>query len=69
VGGVVVATGEAFPDAVAAGAAGLPVLLVPSTGEAPPEARAALNALAPLGVLVLGGPNAVSDHTLASLLA
>jgi putative cell wall-binding protein len=69
VGGVVVATGEAFPDAVAAGAAGFPILLVPSTGEAPAEARAALTALAPLGVLVLGGPNAVSDHTLASLLA
>jgi putative cell wall-binding protein len=69
IGGVVVATGEAFPDAVAAGAAGFPVLLVPSTGEAPAEVKAALAALNPLGMLVLGGPGAVSDHTLASLLS
>ena len=69
IGGVVVATGDAFPDAVAAGAAGFPILLVPSNGEAPTEVRTALSALKPLSMLVLGGTNAVSDHTLASLLA
>lgn len=67
IGGLVVATGDQFPDAVAAGAAGYPVLLVPSTGAAPAAVKAALDALAPLGVVVMGGPNAVSDATLASL--
>jgi putative cell wall-binding protein len=67
IGGLVIATGQAFPDAVAAGAAGYPILLVPSTGAAPAEVKAALDALKPLGVLVLGGPGAVSDTTLASL--
>ena len=69
IGGAVVATGDAFPDAVAAGAAGFPILLVPSNGEAPTEVRFALAALKPLSMLVLGGTSAVSDHTLASLLA
>ena len=67
IGGLVIATGANFADAVAAGAAGFPVLLVPSTGAAPASVKAALDALAPLGVLVMGGPNAVSDTTLASL--
>ncbi|MCU1498013.1 MAG: hypothetical protein JWM47_1966, partial [Acidimicrobiales bacterium] len=67
VGGLVIATGQQFPDAVAAGAAGYPILLVPSTGPAPAEVKAALDALQPLGVLVLGGPGAVSAQTLASL--
>jgi putative cell wall-binding protein len=68
IGGVVVATGQQFPDAVAAGAAGFPILLVPSGGAAPAEVRDALQALNPLGVLVLGGQGAVPDQTLASLL-
>jgi putative cell wall-binding protein len=67
VGGLVIATGQSFPDAVAAGAAAYPILLVPSTGAAPAEVKAALDALQPLGVLVLGGTGAVSDATLASL--
>lgn len=67
VGGAVVTTGQSFPDAVAAGAAGYPVLLVPSNGPAPAEVSAALAALKPLGVLVVGGNTAVSDATLASL--
>ena len=67
IGGLVIATGERFADAVAAGAAGFPVLLVPSTGSAPTSVREALNALHPLGVLVMGGPGAVSDGVLASL--
>jgi putative cell wall-binding protein len=67
IGGLVVATGTAFPDAVAAGAAGYPILLVPSQGAAPASSKAALAALHPLGVIVMGGTNAVSDATLASL--
>ena len=62
-----IATGQSFPDAVAAGAAGFPVLLVPSRGAAPAEVRSAIDALRPLGVLVLGGEAAVSPATLASL--
>jgi putative cell wall-binding protein len=67
IGGLVIATGERFADAVAAGAAGFPVLLVPSSGSAPGSVKAALDALAPLGILVMGGPGAVADATLASL--
>jgi putative cell wall-binding protein len=67
VGGLVVATGQSFPDAVAAGAAGFPIILVPSGGSAPAEAKAAIEALKPLGVVVLGGQGAVPDQTLASL--
>lgn len=67
VAAVVIATGQNFPDAVAAGAAGLPVLLVPSTGSAPQVVKDALVALNPLGVIVMGGTGAVSQATLASL--
>jgi putative cell wall-binding protein len=67
VAAAVVATGRTFPDAVTAGAAGHPVLLVPSTGPAPAVVKQALDALNPLGVLVLGGTSAVSQATVASL--
>lgn len=67
IGGLVLATGQSFPDAVAAGAGGYPILLVPSGGPAPSTVKDALTALNPLGVLVMGGPNAVSDDTLRSL--
>jgi putative cell wall-binding protein len=67
VAAVVIATGQNFPDAIAAGAAGWPVLLVPSTGAAPQAVRDALGALNPLGVIVMGGTAAVSPETLASL--
>jgi putative cell wall-binding protein len=67
IGGLVIATGQQFPDAVAAGAAAHPILLVPSSGAAPAEVKAALDALKPLGVWVLGGQGAVADATLASL--
>lgn len=67
VAAVVIATGQNFPDAVAAGAAGYPVLLVPSTGAAPQAVKDALVALNPLAVLVMGGTGAVSDATLVSL--
>jgi putative cell wall-binding protein len=66
-GGLVIATGVQYPDAVAAGAAGFPVLLVPSTGSAPASVKSALDALEPLGVLVMGGTGAVSEDTLRSL--
>jgi putative cell wall-binding protein len=67
VAAAVIATGQNFPDAIAAGAAGFPVLLVPSTGNAPQVVRDALGVLNPLGVIVMGGTAAVSDATLASL--
>lgn len=67
VAAVVIATGQNYPDAVAAGAAGLPILLVPTTGNAPQAVKEALVALNPLGVVVMGGTGAVSDATLRSL--
>jgi putative cell wall-binding protein len=67
VGGVVIATGQNFADAVAAGAAGYPILLVPSSGAAPESVKAALARLRPLGIVVVGGEGAVSGQTLASL--
>jgi putative cell wall-binding protein len=67
VAAVVIATGQNYPDAVAAGAAGYPVLLVPSTGPASQVVRDALDALDPLAILVMGGTDAVSQATLASL--
>ncbi|MEA3020127.1 MAG: hypothetical protein QOI47_1651 [Actinomycetota bacterium] len=67
VAAVVIATGENYPDAIAAGAAGYPVLLVPSNGTAPQVVKDALSALKPLGIVVMGGTAAVSQATLASL--
>ena len=67
VAAVVIATGQNFPDAVAAGAAGYPVLLVPTNGQASAATKLALAALNPLGVIVMGGTGAVSQTTLASL--
>lgn len=66
-GAVVVATGGSYADAVAAGAFGAPVLLVPRDG-ALPEATAALVAQRrPLSVTVVGGPGAVSEQMLGHL--
>lgn len=67
-----VATGEDWPDALAAGAAAArddaPVLLV--HGEAVPEATAErLDALAPERVVVAGGDAAVSDDVVTTLEA
>ncbi|HYD09276.1 MAG TPA: cell wall-binding repeat-containing protein, partial [Acidimicrobiales bacterium] len=67
VAAVVIATGEKFPDAVTAGAAGYPVLLVPSCGAPSPEVQGALNGLNPLAVVVMGGTGAVCDATLDAL--
>jgi putative cell wall-binding protein len=60
-----VATGTQFPDALAGGAAaadaGGPVLLV--ARDAVPEATATeLDRLAPARIVLLGGPNAVSEQ-------
>ena len=70
-GGVVyVATGEAFPDALAAGPAaaarGTAVLLVSRTA-VPAITRTRLNELGPRQIYVLGGPAAVSDAVVAEL--
>lgn len=59
---VLVASGENFPDALAAGAAGLPVLLT-ARDVLPGPTRNALDALAPQRVVVVGGPLAVADGT------
>jgi putative cell wall-binding protein len=63
---VLAVTGERFPDALAAGSLGRPVLLVPPGG-APPEVRAEAARLATRRVLVLGGTAAVDDRTFATL--
>ena len=67
VAAAVIATGQQFPDAVTAGAAGYPVLLVPSCGEPSPAVKGALNGLNPLAVVVMGGTAAVCDATLDKL--
>ena len=65
-----VASGEVFPDALSAsavaGAVDAPVLLV-QKGAVPAAIRAELVRLAPSGIVVVGGPNTVSDGVLATL--
>jgi putative cell wall-binding protein len=69
---VVLATAENWPDAVAAGAVGayygLPILVTP-TARLHPATANALRDLRPSGLLVLGGPTAVSPATYASAVA
>ncbi|MBD8024413.1 cell wall-binding repeat-containing protein [Microbacterium gallinarum] len=69
---VFVATGEAFPDALAGSAAAAraqaPILLTRST-TLPAVTAAALESLAPRSVVVLGGTGAVSDAVLAAIAA
>jgi putative cell wall-binding protein len=66
---VYVATGQTFPDALAAGAAGArrggPVLLV--DGDVSPGAAAELRRLRPASVVVLGGTDAVGDDIVAGI--
>ncbi|MCS5724182.1 cell wall-binding repeat-containing protein [Herbiconiux sp. CPCC 203407] len=69
---VYVATGANFPDALsagaAAGAAGVPVLLVRGgAASLDPESRAALAALAPQDIRIAGGPASVSEGVAAAL--
>lgn len=65
-----VATGRAFPDALAgaaaAGRAGGPVLLVPGTS-LPPAVAAELDRLNPLRVTILGGPTVVTPSVEAQV--
>ena len=67
---VFVTTGRAFPDALAVGAVSaalqLPVLLTEPTG-LPSVARSAVSTLRPESIVVVGGPDAVSDGVVASL--
>lgn len=62
------ARGDAYADALAAGAlAGGPVLLVPSDGAVPPEVAAEVQRLDPSTVIALGGQAALPSGTLAAL--
>jgi putative cell wall-binding protein len=69
---VFVATGSSFPDALsgaaAAGAQGVPVLLV-QKGSVPAATLAELTRLAPKKITVLGGAAAVSDAVVTALKA
>lgn len=71
-GGVVfVATGNTFPDALAAAPAAAeldaPLLLVPTAGTLPPVVAAELARLAPAQVYVIGGAGAVSEKMAAQV--
>lgn len=72
---VFVASGERFPDALAAGAAAgrtsatTPVVLVPATGALPSAVRSELTRLAPSRITVVGGTGAVDDGVLDQLKA
>ncbi len=67
---VVIASGEAYADALAAGPVadrlGGPVLPVPTVG-LPSDVRAELTRLRPGRIVVLGGPEAVSEATVTAL--
>jgi glucose/arabinose dehydrogenase/putative cell wall-binding protein len=70
VGGVFIASGAAFPDGLAvapiAGRNGWPVLLVPGTS-IPLAVQTALTHLQPATIVVIGGPQAVSDGVVSAL--
>ncbi len=63
---IFVATGLNFPDALAAGAVGDPILLTLPTG-LPPGVGAEATRLDPSAIDVLGGPSVVSDAVLNQL--
>jgi putative cell wall-binding protein len=68
---VVVASGQDFPDALAAGQVasgrGGPLLLVPRDGALPSSVVAELRRLQPSRITLVGGPSAVSDAVLTQL--
>lgn len=68
---VVVASGQAFPDALGAGpmAAFLeaPLLLVPKSGTLPSAVAGELDRLKPQNIIVVGGPGAVSNSMVGQL--
>ena len=70
---VYIASGENFPDGLAAGPAashfGGALLLVPSTGTLPTSVKNALNTLKPVKIVVVGGTGSVSDAMKAQLAA
>lgn len=63
--GVILATGQNFPDALAAsslaGAMGCPILLT-APDQLSPETRGQLEALGTTNVIIMGGPAAVSEN-------
>jgi putative cell wall-binding protein len=64
---VYLARGDAFPDALAAGAlTDGPILLVPTCGALPAPVLAEVARLTPGTVVALGGPTAVCDQLLTS---
>lgn len=68
---VVVASGQAFPDALGAGpmAAFLeaPLLLVPKSGTLPSAVAGEIDRLKPNNIMVVGGPGAVSNSMVGQL--
>lgn len=69
---VFVASGRSFPDALAGGPAAAQLdapLLLTWPDELPAVSRAEIRRLAPLQIVVLGGPASVSDGVLAELAA
>lgn len=63
---VYVASGESFPDALAAGPHG-PVLLVPSAGKLPAVVAAELDRLDPARVVIVGGTGVVTEQMAAQV--
>jgi putative cell wall-binding protein len=66
-GSVRLATGLNFPDALAVGPLGLPLLLVPRTDSAVVDAEAVR--LAPVSMVAVGGAGALSDEAVGQVVA
>lgn len=58
---VLVATGSNFPDALVAGALGLPILLLPAPDAVPPSITGAVGTLGAQVITIMGGTGGVSD--------
>ncbi|QBI20311.1 hypothetical protein ER308_12545 [Egibacter rhizosphaerae] len=61
---VLLATGDTFPDALAASTTDHPLLLTPTCGPLPDDVAAELARLQPTELIALGGPQAICDTTL-----
>jgi putative cell wall-binding protein len=72
VGTMFIATGQNFPDALSAGPAGgvegSPVLLVPGQGSVPAPVVTELQRLKPANIIVLGGPDVISDAVVNAIV-
>ena len=66
---VYLARGDGYADALAAGSLDAPILLVPSSGEAPSVVADEVRRLAPSTVIALGGQSAVPQRTLEAMAA